>query len=97
MTDPKAESDALAQAADFIEATSGIGARTSDYADGWYDGLDYAIGELRNRAAAIPPAGAIRHVVTEGSDVQHTCRDLGCEGLPTTDQSTPPEQRERST
>lgn len=42
--------NALLAAADFIESTSGIGQRTNDYADGWYDGLAYALGELRSRA-----------------------------------------------
>lgn len=49
--------DALLAAADFIETTSGIGTRTNDYADGWYDCLEQVLLELRARAHAVQVGG----------------------------------------
>lgn len=40
----------LREAADFIKDTSGVGLRNNDYARGWYAALEYALGELYDRA-----------------------------------------------
>lgn len=42
---------ALTEAADFIRDTTGIGKSVGDFGEGWYAALDYAIGELKNRAS----------------------------------------------
>jgi hypothetical protein len=51
--DTETAAQALRDAADFIEATSGIGRRASDYADGWYDALASALCDLRARADSL--------------------------------------------
>ena len=49
---------ALEDAAGFLATTMGIGRRSSEYADGWYDAGNYATAELRNLAAAERSGGA---------------------------------------